>query len=124
MKNAIMGCCLFLSGMYLLLICGMQFTSQMKSKELYSVADIAMKNAITYMYNTNHSSNEEVVSVMEKTISMRMMRDSEIAVELYTIDHANGVLSASFTSSWKQYNGSKKKIQVKRNMMIDQKKGR
>ena len=124
MKHAIFGCTLFLTSMYIIFICMTQFETQIKQEELYTTADIAIQNAITYIYNYQEiTTREEVVNVMRESISKRMRTDSRIGVEVYALDIENGVISVQFTSTWKQLNKKEKAIRIQRSMMIDQKKG-
>lgn len=123
MKNVIMGCCLCLATTFFVLISAMQFTMHIKDRQLHSLAYQTNKNAITYIHNNKQPSVESVLNVMKESISSRMLKDTNVVVDVITLDIENGVLRVCYTFNWKQLNGRNVVRKQTQSIMIDQKKG-
>ncbi|MEF9919641.1 MAG: hypothetical protein RR945_01480 [Erysipelotrichaceae bacterium] len=120
MKNAIMGCMLFLSSILFILMFSIQYTESIKIQELNELANISIGNAIVELNNNPNCSEAKLKDIVFQSAKKRYQSDGELLVDILVLDIDNGIISAKYTSKWQQANMKNRKMEVKRTMMIDQ----
>lgn len=123
MKNAILGCFLFLTLLYALLMQSIQYTEQVKIQEINSVAEHSIQNAMVYMYNSNNEEIADIENVLISSAKQRFSSRGDLTVEILELDTQNGVIKVRYTSRWIQYNGKEKSKSIIKTMIIDERKG-